>query len=99
MFSTRRTPQRRKAASYTSSLPVKAPVCDAAAREAASERPALITMIGLLNDTSRAADKKDRASPIDSIYSRILFVFVSSPKNESSSPQPTSTIEPVETIA
>jgi hypothetical protein len=64
---TRKTPDRRKAASSTSSLPVSAPVCEAAARDAASERPALITMIGLESATSRAADKNERASPIDSM--------------------------------
>ena len=67
MLCTRRTPERRKAASNTSSLPVRAPVCEAAARDAASERPALITMIGLLSATSRAADKNERASPTDSM--------------------------------
>ena len=65
--STRSTPQRRKAASSTSSLPVRLPVCEAAARAAASVRPALITMIGLVRATSRAADRNDRASPIDSM--------------------------------
>ena len=67
MFCTRNTPQRRNAASSTSSLPVNAPVCDAAAREAASERPALITMIGLLSAISRAAERNARASPTDSM--------------------------------
>ncbi len=64
---TRSTPLRRNAASSTASLPVSAPVCDAAARAAAGDRPALMTMIGLLNATSRAADRNDRASPIDSM--------------------------------
>ena len=65
--STRRTPQRRKAASRTSSLPASVPVCEAAALAAASVRPALITMIGLVSATSRAAERNLRASPIDSI--------------------------------
>ena len=60
-------PERRKAASRTSSLPVNAPVCEAAARDAASERPALMTMIGFRSATSRAAERNDRASPTDSI--------------------------------
>jgi len=65
--STRNTPLRRKAASSTSSLPVKDPVCAAAARDASSVRPGLMTMMGLVRATSRAADRKDRASPIDSM--------------------------------
>ncbi len=64
---TRSTPTRRNAASRTSSLPASEPVCDAAALAAASVRPALITMIGLVSATSRDADKNDRASPIDSM--------------------------------
>ena len=46
--STRRTPQRRKAASSTSSLPASEPVWEAAALAAAAVRPALMTMIGLV---------------------------------------------------
>ena len=65
--STRNTPQRWKAALSTSSLPVRDPVCDAAAWDASSVRPGLRTMIGLVSATSRAADRKDRASPIDSM--------------------------------
>src|SRR5581483_2199748 len=42
--STRSTPQRRKAASSTSSAPVIAPVCETAALAAAAVRPALTTM-------------------------------------------------------
>ena len=57
----------RNAASSTSSLPASAPVCDAAALAAASVRPALITMIGLVSATSRAAERKDRASPMVSM--------------------------------
>jgi hypothetical protein len=64
---TRRTPIRRNAASSTSSLPVSAPVCDAAAFEAASERPAFSTITGFVRDTSRAADRNDRAPPTDSM--------------------------------
>ena len=67
MLPTRKTPERRNAASSTSSDPVSAPVWDAAACAASSLRPALITMIGLLSDTSRAADMNDRAFPIDSM--------------------------------
>jgi len=43
------------------------PVCEAAALAAASVRPVLITIIGLLSATSRAADRNERASPIDSM--------------------------------
>src|SRR5215831_17740566 len=57
MSVTRRTPLRRKAASNTSSEPVSAPVCEAAALLAAAERPALMTMIGLVSATSRVADR------------------------------------------
>ena len=64
MASTRRTPTRWKAACKTSSLPVSEPVCEAAALAAASVRPGLMTMIGLVSATSRAADKKARASPM-----------------------------------
>ena len=53
--STRSTPLRRNAASRTSSLPVSEPVCEAAALAAWAVRPALITMIGLVSATSRAA--------------------------------------------
>ena len=64
MLFTRSTPQRRKAASRTSSLPVSEPVCDAAAFAAAALRPGLITMIGLFSATSRAAERNPRASPM-----------------------------------
>ncbi len=67
MLCTRRTPQRRSAASNTSSLPVNAPVCELAAFDAAAVRPALITMIGLRSATSRAAERNERASPTDSM--------------------------------
>ena len=67
MSLTRRTPQRRKAASSTSSLPVSDPVCEAAARAPASVRPGLMTMIGLVSATSRAADRNARASPMVSM--------------------------------
>ena len=50
--STRNTPQRRKAASSTSSLPVMDPVCATAAWDASSVRPVLMTMMGLVNATS-----------------------------------------------
>ena len=60
MLLTRSTPLRRKAASSTSSLPVSAPVCEAAALAAAAVRPALMTMTGLVSETSRAADRNER---------------------------------------
>ena len=78
---TRSTPQRRNAASSTSSLPgqrsryAKPPPC-----AAASVRPALITMIGLVSETSRAAERNERASPIDSMYMTMLCVRGSLPK-------------------
>ena len=64
---TRNTPHRRNAALSTSSLPASAPVCEAAAFAAAAVRPALMTMIGLVSATSRAAEMKERASPIYSM--------------------------------
>ena len=51
----------------TSSLPVRAPVCELAAFEAASVCPALITIIGFFSATARAAERKERASPTDSM--------------------------------
>ena len=65
--STRSTPTRRNAASRTSSEPVSEPVCEAAALAAWAVRPGLMTMIGLVSATSRAADRKARASPIVSM--------------------------------
>jgi len=56
-------------------------------------------MIGLVSATSRAADTNARASLIDSIYSMMLEVCGSSPKKSTSSPQPTSSIEPADTNA
>ena len=67
MESTRSTPARRNAASRTSSEPVREPVCDAAAFAAWAVRPGLMTMIGLVSATSRADDRKARASPIVSM--------------------------------
>ena len=67
MLSTRNTPLRRNAASSTSSDPARAPVWEAAACPAASVRPAFMTMMGLVRATSRAADKNERASPMDSM--------------------------------
>jgi hypothetical protein len=67
MVSTRRTPLRLKAASSTSSLPVREPVWEAAAWEAAAVRPALMTMMGFVRATSLAADRNERASPTDSM--------------------------------
>ena len=58
----------------------KDPVCEAAACAAASVRPALITMIGLFSETSRAADRNDRASPTDSMYITMLLVRGSFPR-------------------
>ena len=63
MRSARSTPVRRKAASRTSSEPVIEPVCEAAAREASSERPGFMTMMGFARATSRTAERKARASP------------------------------------
>ena len=51
----------------TASLPVSAPVCDAAAFAAAAVRPTLITIIGFVRATSRAAERNERASPTDSM--------------------------------
>ena len=65
--STRKTPLRRNAAARASSPPVSEPVCEAAALAASSVRPGLMTMIGLVRATSRAADIKDRALPMVSM--------------------------------
>jgi len=65
--STRRTPARRKAVSRTSSDPVSEPVWEAAAFAACAVRPGLMTMIGLVSATSRADERKARASPIVSM--------------------------------
>src|ERR1041385_4123039 len=65
MLCTRSTPLRRNAASKTSSLPARDPVWEAAALAAAAVRPALITIIGLLRATSRAAEGKGGAALAD----------------------------------
>src|SRR5262245_23468931 len=99
MLWTRSTPERRNAASSTSSLPLREPVWDAAAFAAAAVRPALITITGLRSDTSRAAERNDRASPIDSMYSTMLVVCGSSARWSIRSPHPTSSIDPADTNA
>ena len=48
-------------------LPVREPECVTAACDPSSVRPALMTITGLVSATSRAADRNDRASPIDSM--------------------------------
>jgi hypothetical protein len=53
------------AASRTSSDPVREPVWEAAALAAPAVRPGLMIMMGLVRATSRAADRKERASPMD----------------------------------
>ena len=78
--STRSTPARRNAAARTSSEPVSEPVCEAAALAAWAVRPGLITMIGFVRATSRAAEMKARASPIVSMYTTMLRVAGSLPK-------------------
>ena len=94
---TRNTPQRRNAASRTSSLPV----CDAAARDAASDRPALMTIMGLLRAyLARGGEKK-----LLCISHRFHIQHFSwcgdrhLVATKIKSPQPTSSIEPVETMA
>ncbi len=77
---TRSRPARWIAASKTASEPAIAPVCDAAAFAPASCRPALTTMTCLARATARAALKKRRTSPTDSMYSTMLRVSGSSPK-------------------
>jgi hypothetical protein len=47
---------------------------------AAAVRPGLITMIGFASATARAADRNERASPIVSIYIRMLRVCGSLPR-------------------
>ena len=80
MLSTRSTPTLLNPALRTSSLPVSAPVWEAAALAAASVLPGLMTMMGLVNATSRAAERNQRASPIVSIYITILSVLGSLPR-------------------
>ena len=48
------TPACRKSASTTVSLEASAPVCEAAARDPAIERPDLTATIGLVRPTRRA---------------------------------------------
>ena len=60
--STRNTPQRRKAASSTSSLPVNDPVCVTAPRDASSVRPGLMTMIEL--GQSRLSCRRQEGSSV-----------------------------------
>ena len=55
------------AASRTSSEPVREPVWDAAAFAAWTVRPGLMTMIGFVSATSRAAERNARASPMVSM--------------------------------
>ena len=73
-LSTRSMPARAMAASYTSSEPASAPVCEAAARLPCSLRPALTTITGLLRAAARAADMNLRAPSIASMYSRMARV-------------------------
>jgi hypothetical protein len=61
VVNTRSMPARRIAASYTSSTPARPPLWHAAARGACSERPDLITTVGLLRAAARAADMNLRA--------------------------------------
>src|ERR1035441_5276598 len=58
MVPTRSTPLRRKAASSTSSLPVREPVCDAAALAAAAERPGLLMMFWLCWEWIRDPERR-----------------------------------------
>mmetsp|Transcript_42622 Transcript_42622/g.106432 ORF Transcript_42622/g.106432 Transcript_42622/m.106432 type:complete len:276 (-) Transcript_42622:921-1748(-) len=67
IVSTLRTPTRFMAASNASSLPASEPVWLAAALAAACVRPALMTMIGLDNATSLAAERNPLASPMVSM--------------------------------
>jgi hypothetical protein len=60
-------------------------------------RPALITMMGLVKATSRAAERKLRASP-DRLHVDEGWLWFSDPDpgNRIMSPQPTSSIDPME---
>ena len=62
MLCTRNTPQRRKAASKTSSLPVSAPVCDVAALE-----DGLLRVSAMVEDNNQIAEL-DCVSGIDDLW-------------------------------
>jgi hypothetical protein len=57
-----------------------------------------MTMTGFASATSRVADRKARASPTVSMYRTMASVCGSSPRWSMRSPQPTSAIDPSETI-
>ena len=65
---------------------------------ASAVRPGFMTMMGLVRATSRAADRKLRASPTVSMYITMASVSRSLPRWSMRSPQPTSAIEPSDTM-
>jgi len=65
---------------------------------ASAVRPGFITMMGLVSATSRAAEMNERASPTVSMYITIASVSRSLPRWSMRSPQPTSAMEPRDTM-
>ena len=76
--SVRITPACLKSASTTTSLVASAPVCEAAARDPALDRPALTATIGFVRPTRRAISLNFFGFPKLSRYSRITDVLASS---------------------
>ena len=73
------TPVWRNSASYTRSVPAKAPVCETAALAPASERPILKATIGLpAREARKAASRNLLGCRIDSMYKAITRVASSS---------------------
>jgi len=77
---------------------VSAPVCEAAAREAASERPALITMIGLVSRLPGRGQEGSRISHGFHVQQDALGVRVIAEVVDQIA-HPRSSIDPVDTIA
>ncbi len=81
--SARKTPQRRKAASRTSSLPASEPVLRGGGLGGGGAATGLDDDDGL-GQRDFAADMKDSALPIDSMYMTMLRVRSSSPRSSRS---------------
>ena len=94
---TRSRPARRKAASWTASVPAIAPVCDKTARAPAGVWPALTRMTGLSRAAARAAERNLRAGPRLSMNSRMAPTPPSRARWSSRSPKSRSTMSPRET--
>ena len=90
-------PAWRNSASTTASLVASAPVCEAAARAPAFERPALTATIGLMRPTRRAISLNFFGLPKLSRYSRMTPVLGSSAQYWIKSLLETSALLPTET--